>query len=346
MTLWLTRTGRHGEHEQKFFSDMKIYVCWQNLNHDLSTVNDQAELREVLSNFNPNAKSGRLKNHASQIWPFAKSMKIGDWVVIPYKTKPAINIGEITGDYTYHPDAENPYYHSRTFKWIAQDIPRSNFDQDLLYSIGAFMTICRIERNDAEARIRQMATNNWKSVTLVPPSLNSDDADADESSIQSIDLEQLARDQISKWIIAKFQGHGLARLVDAILRAQGYETHVSPAGPDKGVDILASGGPLGFGQPRICVQVKSSDTPVDLPTLNQLIGTMQNVQADQGLFVSWGGFKSSIDREIPSNFFRVRLWNQDDLIDEILKHYDELDDEIKAELPLKRIWTVSEVDDA
>ena len=72
---------------------------------------------------------------------------------------------------------------------------------------------------------------------------------------------------------------------------------------------------------------------------------MQNVQAEQGLFVSWGGFKGSIDKEIPSNFFRVRLWNQDDLIDELLKHYDKIDDDIKTELPLKRIWSAALVDE-
>src|SRR5438445_12311633 len=102
----------------------------------------------------------------------------------------------------------------------------------------------------------------------------------------------------------------MARLVEALLKAQGYVTFISPPGPDKGVDILAALGPLGFGRPRICVQVKSGDGPVDSPTLNQLIGAMQNVQADQGLLVSWGGFKSSVDKEVPVQFFRVRLWDQ------------------------------------
>ena len=46
----------------------------------------------------------------------------------------------------------------------------------------------------------------------------------------------------------------------------------SPAGPDKGVDILASAGTLGFGSPKICVQVKSTDAPVDRIVLDQLGG--------------------------------------------------------------------------
>jgi len=141
--------------------------------------------------------------------------------------------------------------------------------------------------------------------------------------------------------ITRFKGHEMARLVEAVLKAQGYTTFTSPPGPDKGIDILAAPGPLGFGKPRICVQVKSQDAPVDAPTMNQLIGSMQNVQAEQGLLVSWGGFKSSVDKETPVQFFRVRLWDSDDLIDQLLEQYDRLPEALRAELPLKRVWTVA-----
>jgi restriction system protein len=166
-----------------------------------------------------------------------------------------------------------------------------------------------------------------------------------EEEAENRDYEILARDEIAKLIIRKFKGHGLARLVEAILKAQGYTTHLSPEGPDKGIDILAAPGPLGFGTPRICVQVKSGDTPVDSPTLNQLIGSMQNVQAAQGLLVSWGGFRASLDKEIPIQFFRVRLWDQDKLIDALLSCYGDLDAGIRAEIPLKRIWAIADVDE-
>ena len=51
---------------------------------------------------------------------------------------------------------------------------------------------------------------------------------------------------------------------------------------------------------------------------------MQNVYADQGLLMSLGGFKSSVRKEAPTQFFRLRLWDQDDLIRELLAHYDKL----------------------
>jgi restriction system protein len=37
----------------------------------------------------------------------------------------------------------------------------------------------------------------------------------------------------------------------------------------------------------------------------------------------------------------VRLWNQNDLIDQILLNYQKLSLDIKAELPFKQIWTIA-----
>jgi len=338
MALWLVRAGQHGEYEQRFLDTNRIYATWERLRHDLSKLDTQEGLREVLKELYPESSKGKIINHSSQLWPFAHEMAVGDWVALPSKFKPAIHFGEIKGPYVYDASAEDPYYHSRKIKWFAEAVPRSNFDQDLLYSFGAFMTICRIKRNDAERRIQEMAENGWKPSVINPPPIG---VSTPIGEVDLVELEQLARDQIAKVIIRKFKGHGLTRLVEAVLKAQGYTTYRSPEGPDKGIDILAAPGPLGFSQPRICVQVKSGDTPVDLATLNQLIGSMQNVQADQGLFVSWAGFKSSVDKEVPPQFFRVRLWDQYALIEELLTNYEKLDEDLKAELPLKRIWTIA-----
>ena len=339
MSLWLVRAGGAGEHESRFLSENKIYVTWDELSSDLAALNNKEDLSNLLSEKYPNAKPGRIRNWVGQIWPFAKEMQLGDWVVMPSKKKASINIGEITGEYVNEPNANNPYYHYRTINWFATDIPRSNFDQDLLYSFGAFMTICRIKRNDAENRIKQMSKNGWKS-SSIPLSIREPDVTlSDEANF--FDIERIARDQLAKFVISKFKGHGMALLIEQILKAQGYTTYRSPEGPDKGIDLLAALGPLGFGSPRICVQVKTGDTPVDRPTLDQLIGAMQNFGADQGLLVSWSGFKSSVDKEVPNQFFKVRLWDQDLIIEELLKVYDKIDEEIKAELPFKRVWTLT-----
>src|SRR5256885_2702863 len=60
----------------------------------------------------------------------------------------------------------------------------------------------------------------------------------------------------------------------------------------------------------------------------QLVGAMQTVEADQGLLVCWGGFKPTIKRELPRLFFKVRLWDQNNLIDEFLTNYDKLNEDL------------------
>ncbi len=44
-----------------------------------------------------------------------------------------------------------------------------------------------------------------------------------ESPEGVIDLEEYAKDRLEKWIEAKFKGHLLAKLVEAILITQGFE---------------------------------------------------------------------------------------------------------------------------
>ena len=343
MTLWLNRAGKHGERESKCLDENRIYLGWPGLKYDLSTVATKPALGDLLRKVYPDSPKGKIIQNTGQIWPFAHEMKPGDWVALPSKMKAAIHIAEITGPYVFDPDADDPYYHYHTVKWIETDIPRSNFAPDLLMAIGTQCTICKIRRHDAEDRIRAMATTGWKSADSGKPQKQK--PEHDENGEEEQDLELLARDRIANLIISRFKGHRMAVLVEALLKALGYITFCSPPGPDKGVDILAAPGPIGFGDPKIAVQVKSGDGPVDRPTLDQLIGTMQNVGACQGILVSWGGFKSSIDKEMAVQFFRVRLWDQKALIDQLLEHYDKLDEDIRADLPLKRIWTVAETEE-
>ena len=254
MTLWLTRAGSSGEYESRFLSEGRIYLTWHELTNNLEKLKTRQELHDLLVATYPEDKPARLRNWASQIWPFVKRMKVGDWVVLPSKQKASIHVGEITGEYTYNPDGPAPYYHYRTVNWFATDIPRSNFDQDILYSFGAFMTICRISRNDAKNRVKAMAQNNWKSTVTTTLPDTPDTSDAEVSGFY--DIERIARDQIAKFLERKFKGHAMSRLIEAILQAQGYVTYRSPEGPDKGVDLLAATGALGFGSPKLSLLKK------------------------------------------------------------------------------------------
>ena len=325
MALWMIRAGRYGEQENTVIENNVVAIGWNEI-PDLSKVRSKDELKSLYKRIYPDEKQTVLISQVGQIWRFLKEIKINDLVSLPLKTKNTIQFGIIKGEYHYKKYSDN-VKHTRAVEWI-KEVPRTEIDQDLLYSFGSLLTVCQIKRNNAEKRIKE----------LIGLEKGSKKPKVEEGI--EIDIDEYSKDQITKYINQKFKGHGLARLVDAVLQAQGYTTKVSPPGPDGGVDILASGGLLGFDEPRICVQVKSTSAPVNVNVLRELRGVMSQVNAKQGLLVSWGGFNNNAFKEAKDHFFTIRLWDSKELLNALFRYYDKFGDELKAELPLKRIWAL------
>ena len=334
MSVWLVRAGKHGEQEQVALEQGVVAIGWNEL-PDLSKVNDREALAELYRKIHPDASSGHVANQVGQVWAFRSRIQLGDLAVLPLKTRSAIATSKVAGPYQYTTDLGDGVRHVRKVEWLRTDLARTSFGQDILYSLGSLMTVCQITRNQAEERIRAVLAGKAD-----PGAPTGEEAEIDEGGERSLDVEQAARDQILEHIQRHFTGHRLATLVDAVLQAEGYLTRVSPPGPDGGVDILAGTGPMGFGPPRLCVQVKSSSSPADVNVLRGLQGVLQNFRAEQGLLVCWGGFKSSVIQEARQSFFTIRLWDSGDVLGMILKNLEKFPDELKAELPLKRIWAL------
>ena len=157
------------------------------------------------------------------------------------------------------------------------------------------------------------------------------------------DVAALGLEQVRQMVTQRFAGHGLTDLVAEVLRAQGFTgVSQSPPGVDRGVDILAGIGPLGMDAPRLAVQVKTGQAGI--PEFRQLRGTMADFDADQGLLVAWAGFKGNVRAEARTSHFSVRLWDAQDLFDQIFANYDQLSPELRSRLPLSRIWAVATTD--
>lgn len=335
MTVWMVRAGKDGEREDTALEEKIVVLGWREL-EDLSGVTSRDEVRARLVSVAPHLSNSAVSNYAGQIWSFIGRIEKDDLVVLPLRASAAIAIGRVVGDYRYEPTAPSDARHRRAVQWLREDAPRSTFGQDLLYSLGAFLTVCQIKRNNAEERIRVIASGGEDPGLLVDEPAAADTASDEGTAL--VDLERYGRDRIAALITRRFAGHELARLVEEILQAEGYHTFRSPAGPDGGVDVLAGGGPMGFDPPRICVQVKTGEA--DAPTVRDLQGTMNNFGAEQGLLVAWQGFKRGVREEARRSFFRMRLWDSDDLIDRLTAVYDRLPAETRDQIPLTQVWTV------
>ena len=89
--------------------------------------------------------------------------------------------------------------HTVPVRWF-KEFPRSVFDKDILYSLGAFLTVFRVQRNNAEERIRALLSG--KQVDFP------NEVQKAETELEApLDLEQYANDQIRDYIARKFKGH-------------------------------------------------------------------------------------------------------------------------------------------
>ncbi len=341
MATWLVRAGKTSSHENFALEQGFSVVDFSELG-DLSGFSTKDELFAHLMTALAGSENA-VRNYTNQLWTFVRRIALGDTIVLPLRGSAAVALGTVVGDYEFDPDAISGQRHRRPVQWKRVDTPRSEFGQDLLYSLGAFLTVCRIERNDADPRIDAIMAGKrdpGMGERKTEGGVGADDPTTDDAP--SLDLERYGRDRITSIIARHFAGHELTQLVNAILEAQGYHTIVSPAGPDGGVDILAGAAPMGFGAPRICVQVKTGEA--DAPMIRDLQGTMQSHSATHGLFVAWGGFKRTVREKERLDFFQVRLWDSDDLITELIAVYPQLSAAIRDAIPLTQVWTVVEDD--
>lgn len=338
MAVWLVRAGSNGEDEASCL-DLGMSIIGFREIGDLTGAVSKADFRAAVSAALPSDPKGRVVNFGAQLYGFVRLMNKGDIVALPRKRTGKIALGLVAGDYRYK-EVDGELRHTRKVDWLLPDVSRSMFAQDLLYSLGAFLTACQIKRNDAESRIKRIMAGE------PDPGLAATDHDAVAPGAElavaenEINLESVASDQIREFIEANFKGHELTRLIDEILKAEGYFTYISPPGPDGGVDIMGRKGSLGFEGQKLCVQVKSSITPCDVTVFRGLQGTMQTFQADRGLLVSWGGFNKVVRIEARAHFYSIRLWDSQDVMEALYRNYDRLPEELRAELPLKRVWTM------
>lgn len=331
MAVWLIRAGKHGEDEDAAIESGHAIIGWKEM-ADVSGVPTYEAMKQKHGEVYPDMTPRAVQNNAAQMWAFSHRIKPGDIAVLPMKTRSVVAVGKVVGEYEFKDGR-----HVRKMEWKRPDIPRTDFGQDLLYSMGAFMTVCRIKRNNAEERFAAVLAGE-KDPGLKGQTGEKKDVDTEEDEVL-VDLEEQAYDQMRLLIESRFKGHDLTRLVEAILNAQGYQTYRSPAGPDGGVDILAGAGAMGFEPPRICVQVKSGGVQND-SAVRELEGVMSRMSAEQGLFVSWDGFNTTALKSARDLFFKVRLWDDRKLISNLLANYERMPDDLQAELPLKRIWVV------
>lgn len=314
--------GIHTKNDSLFLNENKIAIGWREFG-DLSKVDNNREaFKKRYSQVYSNAKKGSVPTSSGMLFRFIHEIQVGDYVVFPSKSNRMINIGIVKGEYMYVESAAE-YVQQRSVEWI-KHLPRTAFSQGALYEIGSAMSLFAIKKYADE--FLAALDKNFKSNSAA-------EYDEDESvAATADDIVESTRDFILKELSKNLKGYDLEEFVADLLRTMGYRTQISPHGGDSGIDITAYKDEL---PPRILVQVKSQDGDIRETTIQSLKGAMR--EGDYGVFVTLSNYTKNA-RKYLENTPIIKGINGIELVDLILKYYDDLNEKYKKIIPLKMVY--------
>jgi restriction system protein len=276
----------------------------------------------------PNASKSKIAASAGQIYRFLNEIQKGDKVVSYHPGRRVYLLGKVEGDPEYRPGGLNEYPRVREVKWIGE-VPRDNLSVSTRNSLGAISTLFQLPPEAADEIMHAHSGD------VALDSTGSED-EIDETEEIARDLRARSKEFI-KDRISRLGWQEMQELVAGLLRAMGYKTRISPAGSDRGKDIIASPDGFGFKQPRIVVEVKHRpNCAMDSLAIRSFLGGRH--KDDKGLYVSTGGFTKDAKYEADRGAIPLALLDLDDLAKEILRHHGDMDMEARGLIPLTKIY--------
>lgn len=198
LRAWTVRGGWDGHREETALAIGAAIAGWSEVHHDLSDLETFDDLCALLDQCYPAESERTRKNWAHQIWRFLHEIAVGDFVVMPRKYRDVVEIGQITGSYSYRADEPAGYRHIRPVKWL-NTVERAAISGDLRDSMGTLLTVSELSRCDAAERVRALADTGIDpgySGAIAAPA----DIDALVSDVDMAGSRQLSvRDLLGLW---------------------------------------------------------------------------------------------------------------------------------------------------
>lgn len=324
----MVRAGNDNELVEEFESQSLVAIGWGEIG-DVAEVNSYDEMK---ARFNATDRFSEHNNrwiaqNAGQMNRFANEMQNGDLVLTYDKTEREYLVGEVTGGYEWKPD-DHPanYPHVRRVEW-AGTVSRDEFTTSTKNTLGSTLTVFSLDDCVDE-------------ITLVFSGEAPDETEDDEDAVPFVDEVESQADELISDILANMDPFVFEELVAAVLRAMGYHAKKTRDSRDKGVDVVAAPDSLEFESPYIKAQVKRVQAKVGSPEVQALAGALSS--GERGLFVSTGGYTNPTKDAARAADQRITLVDRDKFIDLLVQHYDELDSEYQATVPLKQVYIPSQ----
>jgi restriction system protein len=326
MVMWMVRSGDGGRYADDARAKGIVGLGWSAIGDPNRFASKAALLAAVKVAF-PEFGEGTVASSASQLWRFKSELRTGDKVITFDRGKRIYHLGEIASEAIFVPEEVEELSFQRRVKWVADPISRDVLSADARNRLGSVLTLFKIP-HDVAKEIEAISAG-VSTPSVVERTLPDEDSDP-YAKIDELAVLRIA-DRISALDWSEMQ-----RLVAALLRAMGYKTIISPDGPDRGKDILASPDGFGFENPRIVVEVKHRKGQMGAPEIRSFIGGRH--KDDRGLYVSTGGFSREAHYEAERSNITIKLMNLDDLSRAVIDYYEAFDNEGRSLLPLARLY--------
>lgn len=319
---WMIRAGDNNELIPIWKEKGIASIGWPKLG-DPKKYGTKEEMIDEADNIFAESKPNTRKSWVNQVWRFSREIKKGDRVITYFKEMREYLVGTVTESQFYDESIGNPAYPNNIkVDWEEISVERDSLSQKAKNSLGSVLTVFRVDEWGNE--IENLVEN---------PFDYPDDTD-------EIEENEIIEDLVNKALVMvkdkvdKLDPWQMQELVGGLLQAMEYNVRVSPKGPDGGVDVLAYKDAFGFEKPIIKVKVKHRKSSASAPEIQQLLGA--NPIDANSLFVSTGGFTSQA--EAVANHNSVRLVDLEELVSLVVKWYDEMPNDIRALLPMQKIY--------
>jgi restriction system protein len=319
---WMVRAGNENELADIVQEENVVAIGWDSMG-DVSNLATREQFKQRYRETNPEDSLGRVATNAGQVYRFAREITEGDYVLTYIKATRELLIGLVKGPNEYRTDGYLDHYrHVRRVEWIRK-VSRDDFGARARNSMGSTLTVFQLD--DYLDQIHSLATGKTPDV-----------AEEEEEAPPFFEEMKAQADELIADLISRLDPYEFQDLVAAVLEAMGFRATSAPPGRDRGVDIVAHPDPFGFERPLIKVQVKHRKNSVSRPEMQAFLGALR--PDDNGLYVSTGGFTSEARTEARSSHRPATLLDRDEFIRLLLEHYEALDPEYKAQVPLRKVW--------
>ena len=285
---------------------------------DLSHIKAKEELYPIYKKTHPEDKSNIvIGQQVGQIARFLFDIQAGDYVVTPATDSQWLHFGVVEPDPSYFYDGGTDgchFNHRRRIKWATERINRTGFSVPLQNTLRSSLTVFWISQKDEFfAAIGQKK--------LISPL----------ASAPAVDPYEFVLGRVLELDPREFE-----ILIKHLLEALGFEAEHTGKTGDGGVDVKGTLDVDNFAKIKVYAQAKryKLGAKIAAKVVKQLRQTIPN--GAQGAFITTADYQADA-REVAdeAGFPRIGLINGHQLVDLLIKHWDDIPQEFKDKLGLK-----------